>query len=196
MFKNLKFGTACGNLDLFSPFFEKFNNNSSLTCLPQFPSNLHFFRQFAVSEHRADFCKVRNCQYLPLIYDETLTLSSFNIDLNCDSSYQSTDCCFTTFKDYFRCTTQIRVFVFQKLISAIDFHRSLKIPVLTILSFTKKRLLRKEFRTKRKFCQQSEPSYSRSDQRASLLLKISSILQSKKRQEIQQIIFDLSPTLH
>ena len=186
---------ACGSLDLFPSFFEKYNKNSFLICLPKFPSSLQFFKQFAVSEHRADFCKVPNCQYHLLIHDESFDLSSFNIDLNCDFSYQSVDCLFITFNHYFPCIIQFQGFVFQKLLSAIDFHRSLKYPVLTNLSFSKKRLLRKKFRTKRNFSRQSEPSLSRSDPTADLLLKISSILKSEKRQEFLQTISDLYSSL-
>ena len=142
---------ACGSLDLFPSFFEKYNKNSFLICLPNFPSSLQYFEQFAVSEHRADFCKVPNCQYHVLIHDESIDLSSFNTDLNCDFSSQSVDWLFTSFKHYFPCNIQIQGFVFQKLLSAIDFHRSLKYLVLTNLTFTKKRLLRKKFRTKRNY---------------------------------------------
>ena len=187
---------ACGSSDLFVSFFEKHNKNTFLICLPKFPSSLQFFKQFAVSEHRADFCKVPNCQYHLLIHDESFDLSSFNIDLNCDFSYQSVDCLFTTFKHYFPRIIQIQGFVFQKLLSTIDFHRSLKHPVLSNLSFSKKRPLRKKFRTKRKFGRQNEPSLSRSDPTADLLLKISSILKSEKRQEFLQTISDLYSSLH
>ena len=125
-----------------------------------------------------------------LINDQSIDLSSFNIDLNCDFSYPSVGCLFTTFKHYFPCIIQIQGFGLQKLLSAMDFHRSLKYPVLTNLSFTKKRLLRKKFRTKRNFGRQSEP-FSRSDPTVGLLLKISSIVKSEKRQEILQTISDL-----
>ena len=166
-----------------------------LNFLPKFPSSLQFSKQIAVSEHRADFCKVPNCQYHLLIHDESIDLSSFNIDLNCDFSYQSVDCLFTTFKHHFPCIIEIQGFVFQKLLSAIDFHRSFICPVLTNLSFTKKRLLREKFRTKRNFGRQSEPSLSRSDPTVHLLLKISSFLKSEKRQEILQTISDLYSSL-
>ena len=115
-----------------------------LICLQKFSSSLRFFEQFATSEHRAVFCKVPNCQYHLLIRDKSVDPSSFKIDLSCDFSYQSVDCLFTTFKFYFPCITQNKGFVFQRLLSAIDFHRSLRFPVLTNLRFTRKRLLRKK----------------------------------------------------
>ena len=186
---------ACGSLDLFPSFFEKYNKNAFLICLPKFPSSLQFLKQFAVSEHRADFCKVPNCQYHLLIHDGSTDLFSFNIDLNCDFSYQSVDCLFTTFKYYFPCITQIKGFVFQKLLSAIDFHRSLKYPVLTNLSFTKKRLLRKKFRTKRTFSKKSVHSLSGTAQTHDLFFKIGSILKSEKRQQFLQTVDDLSSSL-
>ena len=185
----------CGSLDLFPSFFEKFNKKSFLICLPKFPLSLHFFKQFAVSEHPADFCKVPNCQYHLLFHDESIDLSSFDIDLNCDFSYQRVDCLFTTFIDYFLCIIQIQGFIFRKLLSAIDFRRFLKYPVLTNLSFSKKRLLRKKFRTKRNFGRQSEPSLSRSDPTAELLLKSSSNLNSEKHQVFLQTISDLYSSL-
>ena len=66
---------ACGSFDLFPAFFEKYNRNSFLICLPKIPSSLQCFKQFAVSKHRADFCKVPNCQYHLLIHDEAIDLS-------------------------------------------------------------------------------------------------------------------------
>ena len=101
---------------------------------------------FAVSEHRADFCKIPNCQYYLLNQNESIDLASPNLDMNGAFSYQSVDCLFKTFKYYFPCIKNIQGFMFQKLLSAIDFKRSLRFPVLTNLSFTKKRLLRKKFR--------------------------------------------------
>ena len=137
---------ACGSLDFFPSFFEKYSKNSFLICLPNFPSSLQFFKQFAVSELLADFCQVPNCQYPLLIQGEPIGLASFKLDLNCTFSYRSIQSLFTTFKYYFPCIKHMQGFMFQKLLSAIDFKRSLRFPVLTNLSFTKKRLLRKKFR--------------------------------------------------
>ena len=184
---------ACGSLDILPSFFEKYNK--SFICLPKFPSSLQFVKQFAVSEHPADFCKVPVCQYQLLIHDESIDLSSSNFDLNCDFSQQSGDCLFTTFKFYFPCITQIKGFVFQKLSSAFDFHRSLKFPVLTNLSFTKKRLLRKKFRTKRTFSKKSVLSLSGTDETHDLFFKIGSILKSEKRLQFLQTLHDLSSSL-
>ena len=142
---------TCRCLDLFLSFFEKNNKNPFTICIKKFTSSLQFFKHFAVCEHRADFCKNHNCQYHLFIHDKSINLSSFNVDLNCDSSYQSVDCLLTTFKHYFPCIIQIHGFVFQKLLSATDFYRSLKDRVLTNLRFTKKRLLRKKFRTQTEF---------------------------------------------
>ena len=186
--QNPDFFIACWSLDLFSSFFKKYNENSFHIYLPKVTSSLQFFQQFAVSENRADFCKVPNCQYPLLIHDESIDLSSSNIDRNCISWYQRVDWLFTTFKHYFPCIKQIQVFVFQKFLSAIDFHRSFKYLVLTNLKFTKKRLLRKNFRTKRNSGRQSEPSFSRSEPTANLLLKFSSVVKSEKRQKFLQTI--------
>ena len=112
---------------------------------------------------------------------------------NCDFSSQSVDCLFTTIKYYFPCMTEINVF--PKLLSGIDFNGSLKFPILTNLSFTKKRLLRKKFKSKRNFCRQSEPSLSRSDQTDDLFLENSSISESEERQEFLQTISNLSSSL-
>ena len=186
---------ACRTLEFFPSFLKNITKTLFLFAYQNIPSSLHFFKQFAFSEHRADFCKVPNCQYHLLIHDESIDLSSFNIDLNCDFSYQSFDCLFTTFKYYFPCITQIKDFVFQKLLSAIDFHRSLQFPVLTNLSFTLKRLLRKKFRTKRTLSRKSVLSLSRTDQTHDLFLKIGSILKSEKRQHFLQTVHDLSSSL-
>ena len=59
------------------------------------------------------------------------------------------------------CITQNKGLVIQKLLSAFDFHRFLQFPAWKIFSFTKKRLLRKKFRTKRTFCKKSFLSFSR-----------------------------------
>ena len=120
-------------------------------CISKFASSLQFFKQFTISEHLADFCQVPNFQYHLLLHDESLCLFSFNRDLYRDFSYQSVDCLFTTFKHYFSCNTLIQSFVFEKTLSANNFYRSLKFPVLTKLSFTKKRLLGKKFRKKPEF---------------------------------------------
>ena len=166
-----------------------------LICLPNlFPSSLQFFKQFAVSEQGADFVKFPNCQYHLLIHDESIDLSSFKIDRNCYFSYQSADCLFTTFKYYFPCITQITGFVFQKLSSAIDFHRSLKFPVLTNLSFTKKTTPTQEIQNKT-FSKKSVLSLSGTDQRHDLFFKIGSIPKSEKRQQFLQSVHDLSSAL-
>ena len=90
-------------------------------------------------------------------------MSSFSIVLNCDFSYQSVDCSFTTFKCYFPCITQNKCLQNWKLLSAFDFHRFFRFPVLTILSFTKKRLLRKNFRSKRTSSKKRFLCFSRTD---------------------------------
>ena len=154
---------ACVILDVFPSFFEKFNKNSFLIRLANFFSTLQVFEQFAVSEHRVDFCKVPKCQYHLVFQDESTDLSSFNIVLNCDFSYQRLDCLFITFNYYFHCITQIKSLQNWKLLSAFDFRRFLQFPVFTILSFTKKRLLRKKFRTKRNFSKKSFLLFSRTD---------------------------------
>ena len=59
--------------------------------------------------------------------------------------------------------TQNKGLVFQKLLSDFDFYRFLQFPVLTNLSFTKKRLLRKNIRTKRNFSKKSSLPFSRAD---------------------------------
>ena len=83
--------------------------------------------------------------------------------LNCDSSYQRVACLFLTFKYYFHCITQIKCLQNWKLLSAFDFHRFFRFPVLTTLSFTKKRLLRRNFRSKRTFSKKRFLSFSRTD---------------------------------
>ena len=128
------------------------------------------------------------------LFTTNQSMSSFKIDLNCDFSYQSVDCLFTTFKYYLPCITEIKGFVFQKTLSAIDFHRSFKFPVLTNLSSTKKRLLRKKFRTKRTFHKKVAPSPSGTAE-THLFFKISSILILEKRQQFLQTVHDLSSSL-
>ena len=59
--------------------------------------------------------------------------------------------------------TQNKGLVIQKLLLTYDFHRFLQFPVLTNLSFTKKRLLRKKYRTKRNFSKKSFLPFSRID---------------------------------
>ena len=161
--ESTKFWMACVSLDPFPSFFEKYNKNSFLLCLANFFSTLQVFQQFAVSEHRVGFCKVPKCQYHLLIDDESTDLSSFNIVLNCDFSYQRVDCVFNTFKYYFHCITQIKCLQNWKLLSAFASHRFFRFPVLTTLSFTKKRLLRKNFRSKRTSSKKRFPSFSRTD---------------------------------
>ena len=121
-------------LKLFSYLPTKFSFESSI------------FKQFAVSEYRADFCKVPNCEYHLLIHDESIDMSPFNLDLNCHFPYQSVDCLFATFMYYFPSFRGSQGFVFQKTLSATDFNRSGKFAVLTNLGLTKKRFLRKKFR--------------------------------------------------
>ena len=184
---------ACGSLDVFLSFFEKCNRNFFHNCLPKFLSSLQFFKQFAVFEHRADFCKVPNCQYHILIHDKTIDFSSFNIDLNCDFSYQSFDCIFTTFKFYFPCVTPF-LSCSKNFYQLLTF-TSLKFPVLTEMSFTKKRLLRKKFRTKRTFSKKSVLSFSGTDQTHDLFFKIGSILKWEKRPQFLRTVHDLSSSL-
>ena len=129
----------------------------------KFFSSLQVFKLFAVSEQRVDFCEFPNCQYHLLIHDESTDMSSFSIVFNCDFSYQSVDCSFITFRYYFHCITQNKGLVIQKLLSAFDFHRFLQFPVLTVLRFTKKRLLREKFRSKRKLSRKNFLSFSRTD---------------------------------
>ena len=138
--ENSKFWMACVSLDPFPSFFEKYNKNSFLFCLANFFSTLQVFQQFALSEHRVGFCKVPKCQYHLLIHDKSTDLSSFKIALNCDFSYQRVDCLCLTFKYYFHCITQIKCLQNWKLLSAFDLLRLFQFPVLTKLSFTKKRL--------------------------------------------------------
>ena len=59
--------------------------------------------------------------------------------------------------------TQNKGLVIQKRSSAFDFYKFIHSPVLTNLSFTKKRLLRKKLRTKRTFSKKSFLSFSRTD---------------------------------
>ena len=59
--------------------------------------------------------------------------------------------------------TQNKGLVIQKLLSAFDFYRFLQLQVLTHLSFTKERLLRKKIRTKRNFSKKIFLSFSWTD---------------------------------
>ena len=59
--------------------------------------------------------------------------------------------------------TQNKGLVIQKLLSAFDFYRFLQFQVLTHLSFTKKRLLRKKIRTNFNFSKKKFLSFSRTD---------------------------------
>ena len=59
--------------------------------------------------------------------------------------------------------TQNKGLVMQKRLSVFDFHRFLQFPVLTNLSFTKKRFPCKILRTKRTFSKKSFLSFSRTD---------------------------------
>ena len=59
--------------------------------------------------------------------------------------------------------TQYKGLVIQKRLLVFDSHSFLQFPVLTNLSFTKKWLLRKKFRTKRTFSRKSFLSFSRTD---------------------------------
>ena len=140
----------CGSLDPFPAFFEKFNKNSFLIWLPKSPPSLQFFKQFAVAEPCVEFCKVPTYHYY-LVHNESIDMSSFSIDVEWLFSYQSIDCLFTTSKYHFPCITQIKRFVFQKLLSAIDFRNSLQFPVLTKLSFTKKTTPTQEIQNKTHF---------------------------------------------
>ena len=83
--------------------------------------------------------------------------------LNCDFSYQRIYCLFITFKYYFHCITQIKSLQNWKVLSAFDFHRFFRFPVLTIMSFTKKLLLRKNFRSKLTFYKKRFLSFPRTD---------------------------------
>ena len=184
--RKLRFWNGMWEFGPLSFILRKKNKKPFLICLPKFPSSLQFFEQFAVHERRADFCKVPNCQYHLLIHDELMDLSSFNVDLNCDSSYQSVDWSFTTFKHYFICFIQVQGFMFQKFLSAFNFNRFFNYRVWKNLSLTKKRLLRKDFRTKQDLGRQNELPLSRSDPPADLSLKIISIPKLEKRQKLSR----------
>ena len=127
---------ACGSLDLFPTFFEKYSKNSFLLLVSDYPIDLTKFEQYSVSLHNSNFCNSPSCQYHILIYSTHLTSS--DLSLQCDFSYQSVDCLFTVFKFYFVKIIELKGFIFQKLLSAIDFHKSLPSPVLTSFSVSKK----------------------------------------------------------
>ena len=127
--RQLKFGNGMWEFGPLSFILPKKVTKTLRFCLPKFPSTLHFFKEFAVSEKRADFSKLPTCQDHLFIHGESIDLSSVKTDMNCDFSYQSVDCLFTILKYYFSCITQNNGFVFRRLSSTIEFLRSFQFPV-------------------------------------------------------------------
>ena len=184
---------ACGSLDLFPAFFEKYSKNSFLLLVSDYPIDLTEFEQYSVSIHNSNFCNSPNCQYHILVYSTHLSYS--DLSLQCNFSYQSVDCLFTVFKFYFMKILELKGFIFQKLLSAIDFHKSLPSPVLTSFSVSKKRLLRKKFKTKSRKSTLISPRAPETCTTAILLSKISLILLSSKREELLETIDRISKSL-